>query len=143
MNIHIQAFAWMYTFISLGYIARSGITGLCGSYFNPLRNCKTVFSKVCALCYLPISSVQQFQFLHILHQTHYHLPFHWPSQVAQVVKNLPAHAGDIRHAGQIPGSGRSLEEGMATHSGFLAWRIPWTEEPGGLQFTGSQRVRHY
>ena len=35
-----------------------------------------------------------------------------------------------------------LEEGMATHSSSLAWRIPWTEEPGGLQSTGSQRVRH-
>ena len=35
-----------------------------------------------------------------------------------------------------------LEKGMATHSSILAWRIPWTEEPGGLQFTGSQRVRH-
>ena len=35
-----------------------------------------------------------------------------------------------------------LEEGMATHSSILAWRVPWTEEPGGLQFIGSQRVRH-
>ena len=35
-----------------------------------------------------------------------------------------------------------LEEGMATHSSILAWRIPWTEELGGLQFMGSQRVRH-
>ena len=35
-----------------------------------------------------------------------------------------------------------LEEGMATHSSILAWRIPWTEEPGGLQFMGLQRVRH-
>ena len=35
-----------------------------------------------------------------------------------------------------------LEEGMATHSSILAWRIPWTEEPGGLQNMGSQRVRH-
>ena len=35
-----------------------------------------------------------------------------------------------------------LEEGMATHSRILAWRIPWTEEPGGLQSMGSQRVRH-
>ena len=34
-----------------------------------------------------------------------------------------------------------LEEGMATHSSFLAWRIPWTEEPGGLQFMGSQGIR--
>ena len=35
-----------------------------------------------------------------------------------------------------------LEEGMATHSSILAWRTPWTEEPGGLQSMGSQRVRH-
>ena len=35
-----------------------------------------------------------------------------------------------------------LEESMATHSSILAWRIPWTEEPGGLQLMGSQRVRH-
>ena len=35
-----------------------------------------------------------------------------------------------------------LEEGMATHSSILAWEIPWTEEPGGLQSVGSQRVRH-
>ena len=35
-----------------------------------------------------------------------------------------------------------LEEGMATHSSILAWRIPWTEEPGGLQFVGSQGVGH-
>ena len=36
----------------------------------------------------------------------------------------------------------SLEEGMATHSSMLAWRVPWTEEPGGLQSMGSQRVGH-
>ena len=35
-----------------------------------------------------------------------------------------------------------LEEEMATHSNILAWEIPWTEEPGGLQFIGSQRIRH-
>ena len=35
-----------------------------------------------------------------------------------------------------------LEKGLTTHSSTLAWRIPWTEEPDGLQFTGSQRVRH-
>ena len=39
----------------------------------------------------------------------------------------------------IPKSGISLEEGMTTHSSILAWRIPWIEEPGGLQFRGSQR----
>ena len=42
------------------------------------------------------------------------------------------------NAGSIPGSGRPLEEGMATPSNILAWRIPWTVEPGGLQSTGSQ-----
>ena len=50
----------------------------------------------------------------------------------------PASAGDIRDTGSVPGSGRSPEEGMATHSRILAWRIPRTEEPGGLQSTGSQ-----
>ena len=43
--------------------------------------------------------------------------------------NLPADAGDT---GLIPGSGRSPEKEMATHSSILAWKIPWTEEPGGL-----------
>ena len=50
-----------------------------------------------------------------------------------VVKNLPANAGDV---GSSPGSGRSPGEGKATHSGILAWKIPWTEEPGGLQSMG-------
>ena len=63
-------------------------------------------------------------------------------QVALVVTNLLAMAGDVRDTGFIPGSGRSLEEDMATHSSILAWRIPWTEEPGGLWSMGSQRVRH-
>ena len=67
--------------------------------------------------------------------------------MALVVKNPPANAGDVRHVGLIPGSGRSprnLREGkeMATHSSVLAWRIPWTEDPGGLQSMGSQRVGH-
>ena len=45
---------------------------------------------------------------------------------------------------QVHSLGReeTLEEEMATHSSILAWRIPWTEEPGGLQFTGLQRDRH-
>ena len=44
--------------------------------------------------------------------------------------------------GLIPGSEDPLEKEMATHSSILAWRIPWMEEPGGLQSMGSQRVRH-
>ena len=68
---------------------------------------------------------------------------HKASQVApesQVVKNLPTNAGDARGTGSIPGSEDPLEEGMATHSKILAWRIPWTEQLGRLQSTGSQRV---
>ena len=57
----------------------------------------------------------------------------------QTIKNLPA----IRDT-QVRSLGREdpLEKEMATHSSILAWRIPWTEEPGGLQSTGSQRVGH-
>ena len=64
------------------------------------------------------------------------------SQVALVVKNLPANARDIRETGSILGQEGPLEEGMATHSSILAWRIPWTEEPGRLHSIGLQRVRH-
>ena len=46
-----------------------------------------------------------------------------------VVKNLPANAGGV---GSILGSGRSPEKEMATHSNILAWKVPWTEEPGRL-----------
>ena len=56
-----------------------------------------------------------------------------------VVKNLPASVGN---AGLIPGSGKSLEEGMATYSSILAWEIPRTEEPAGLQSMRLQRVGH-
>ena len=54
-------------------------------------------------------------------------------------RDSACNAGD---AGSIPGWGRSLEKGVATHSSILAWEVPWTEEPGRLQFMGLQRVRH-
>ena len=57
-----------------------------------------------------------------------------------MVKNPPANAGDIRDVGSIPGWENPLEKGMATHSSILAGRIPWTEDPGALQFMGSHRV---
>ena len=66
-------------------------------------------------------------------------------QMALVVKNLPVNAGDIRDADSIPGSGRSPGRGNGnslTHSSILDWRIPWTEEPGGLQSMGLQIVGH-
>ena len=55
-----------------------------------------------------------------------------------MVKNPPANAGDERDMVQSLGLEDALEEGMATLSSILAWRIPWTEEPGGLQSIGSQ-----
>ena len=58
-----------------------------------------------------------------------------------MVKNLPASVGDVRDAGSVSGLEDSLEEVMATHSSILAWRIPWAEKGGGLQFIGLQRVR--
>ena len=63
----------------------------------------------------------------------------WVSLVAQMVKNLPAmQETRIQSLGQED----ALEKGMATHSTVLAWRIPWTQEPGGLQSMGSQRAGH-
>ena len=62
---------------------------------------------------------------------------HVASLVGQRVKNLPAmQKTRVRSLGQED----PLEEDMATHSRILAWRIPWTKEPGGLQYTGMQRV---
>ena len=57
-------------------------------------------------------------------------------------KESTCNAGDSRHMGSIPGSGRSPGEGNGTHSSILVWRIPWTEKLGGLQSMGSQIVRH-
>ena len=61
------------------------------------------------------------------------------SRLAQIIENLPAMR-------EIPvqsmGQDDPLEKGMTTHSSLLAWRFPWTEEPCGLQFMGSHRVRH-
>ena len=61
------------------------------------------------------------------------------SLVAQTVKNLPAMK---KNWVQFPGQGDPLENEMASHSSIHAWRIPWTEEPGGLQCIGSQRAGH-
>ena len=56
-----------------------------------------------------------------------------------MVKNVPAmQETQVRSLGQED----PLEKNMATHSSILAWKIPWTEEPGGLQSMGSQRVGH-
>ena len=59
-----------------------------------------------------------------------------------VGKNPPASAVGSGDLGSIPGSGRTPGGGNGTHSSILAWKIPWTEESGGLQFMGLQRLRH-
>ena len=59
-----------------------------------------------------------------------------------MVKNLPAMQESQEMQVQSLGQEDPLEEGMATHSSILTWRIPWSEEPGGLQSMGSQRVKH-
>ena len=61
----------------------------------------------------------------------------WASLVAQQVKNLLAVQEKVLFLGRED----PLEEGMATHSSILAWKIPWAEEPGGLQSIVSQRIR--
>ena len=63
-------------------------------------------------------------------------------QVALVVKNSPANAGDLRGSGLDPGLGRSSGGGHVTHSSILVWRIPCTKETGGLWSMGLQRVGH-
>ena len=63
----------------------------------------------------------------------------WLPLVVQMVKNLPT----IQETPVQPlGQENPLEKGMASHSNILVWETPWTEEPGGLQFMGSQRVGH-
>ena len=64
------------------------------------------------------------------------MPRTWASLVAQTVTNLPAMQ---ETQAQSQGWEDPLEKRMATHSNSLAWRIPWTEEPGGLQSMGSQK----
>ena len=70
---------------------------------------------------------------------YYVLMLPWASLMAQMVKRLPTmRETQVRSLDQeVP-----LEKEMATHSGILAWRIPWTEEPGRLQSLGLQRVGH-
>ena len=74
-----------------------------------------------------------------IYQVDYVLGLIWASLMAYTVKNPPVvQETQVRSLGWED----LLEEGTATHSSILAWRIPWTEEPGELQSMGSQRVRH-
>ena len=64
------------------------------------------------------------------------------SQVLLVVKNPPANEGDAKDMGSISGLGRCPAVGYATRFSIPVWKIPWTEEPGGLQSMWLQRVEH-
>ena len=88
---------------------------------------------------LGLPHCRQIFFYHLSHHKHIHI---WVPQVALVVKNLPASAGELRDAGPIPGLGRIPGRGQASHSSILAWKTPWTKEPGELQSIGLQRVGH-
>ena len=69
----------------------------------------------------------------------YPLQYSWASLLVHMVKNLPSmRETQVWFMGQED----PLEKRMATHSSILAWRMPWTEEPGGLQSMGLQKVRH-
>ena len=82
--------------------------------------------------YLHVSTCEYYSFISPLSS--------WgASLVAQKVKNLPE---EQKTWARSLGMEDPLEKEMATHSSVLAWRIPWTEEPGGLQFMGSQRAGH-
>ena len=87
---------------------------------------------------LMIQKLQDYEYIFmIVLNPEFYLVSH--SLMAQTVKNPPA----MRETQvQFPVQEDPLEKGMATHSNILAWRIPWTEEPGGLQSTRSQRVGH-
>ena len=63
--------------------------------------------------------------------------------MALVVKNPPASARAVRDTGSVSGWGRSSGGGHSTHCSILAWSIPWTEGPGGLQSKEPQRVGHH
>ena len=81
-----------------------------------------------------------FFFFLIVKETHTHTHTHRVSQVALVVKNLPTMQESQETWVRSLGQEDPLEEGMATHSHSLAWRILWTEEPGGLQSIELHRV---
>ena len=88
---------------------------------------------------------------------HNHPLFHFQSNAQQITrysalycdfpggavgKNQPTNTGGTRGAGSIPGSGRSPEVRNGNPLQYFAWKIPWTEEPGGLQSMGLQRIGH-
>ena len=112
-----------------------------GNHFAVLKRIK---STRCIQCYMSVISQKAggkskcSYGLYFLSYPHFSFMLSY-SLVVQMIKNLPAMWETWVWS---LGWEHPLEEGMATHSSILAWRIPWTEEPGGLQSMGSQRVGH-
>ena len=99
----------------------------------------TNFQKEIYSLWNKLLSWQKFFFFFFLMTTVHTYPLIWASLVAQMVKNLPAMQDAwVQSLGQED----LLEKEMASHSRILTWRIPQTEEPGGLQSVGSQTVGH-
>ena len=106
-----------------------------------LSNCPSLLGKLSIIDILGPSGF--LPFLHfgaiLLHDLRYSIIYFWASPVTQVVKDLPAmQETQVRSLGQED----PFEKGRATCSSILAWRIPWTEEPGGLQSMGLPRTEH-
>ena len=93
------------------------------------QNGYMVYNSICISC-LKWQSCRNFRIEKLLSWVKEYLVMGFPG--GSVAKNTPANAEDARDAGSSPGSGRSLEKEVATHSSILAWEIPWTEESGRL-----------
>ena len=109
---------------------------------NPKQNhiAQLLFPLKSEARYMPISQTFVLVLTRVIWLQFSHIyAIKWASLVAQMVKNLPTMQ-ETRF--QSLGLEDPLEKAIATHSSILAWRIPWTEEPGGLQSIGSQSVVH-
>ena len=107
----------------------------CDWYLLTLCLCLTHFAKSNILRVHPCCCKRHFFILLLCWEVR-------ASQAVLMLKNPPASAGDMRGMGSVSGQEDPLEEGTATHFSILAWKTPWTEEPGGLQSVGPKRVRH-
>ena len=105
------------------------------------KSCPTICNPMdCIFDVLVYYTIFKYVIYLVFIYTYTHL---WASQVALVVKNLPTNAMQKTQETQVqsPSQEDPLEKKVATCSSILAWKTPWTEELGGLQFMGSQRVR--
>ena len=122
---------------SLSHSSLDGVFGL----FSP----PPIFGMYCHECFYTLlgSCVQMFtQSIQVGIELLGHKVWDWGFPSGSAVKNLPANIRDAGDMGLIPGWGRSPGGGNSNPFQYSCWEIPWTEEPGGLQSMGSQRVGH-